>query len=536
MESVASIIKRYKVERNSILRSIKSCSRIPARVDQISKQLDKEQKVIQRSIYSLTNPCKSPLYESRARKVKVDRHMSLEKNDFIERSKVFHKISNDNNLSGKIQDKLSNHLSTLQTTNDCSNGSKFMIRHVPSLRRLVDSTNNNNENTNKYLHTIDNCNKTLDKSSVIAEKLQRSNLTARRNKFNMKRLQVRTFIEDYHKTGRKFDSNKPKLSPFPLSSASRNQLDPASSGVRKRKSTISRLLDNKLPLSKDVPSPKSILSNKESESPKSTLSFVYDPLKSGKSGPHNHEYLVFLMQLKRFETWKYDDIADLIKAMNVCHVEEGNTIYNIGDKSDYFYIILQGAVFLETNFQTSKQIRYPIGTNKWETQTVTNTISYRVAELECGDVFGHEEIISNKDRICKATAVEKALILKLQNCKFMNFFAKEIEKDRKALKNRKAVLHKDFNFFDTIDIDEIKKIHEENELTKKKGLNSILNALNLNPIEISGREMHSEDRSLNKFKYVFKKIKSNVGIGKSEIRHRDRTRIIKQKHCFSKSP
>ena len=77
------------------------------------------------------------------------------------------------------------------------------------------------------------------------------------------------------------------------------------------------------------------------------------------------------MQLPMFEGWNYNNIAQLIKAMTVKIVKEGTILYNIEDEPDYFYIILKGAVFLETIFHTSQQIRYPIGKQKWETKTIT---------------------------------------------------------------------------------------------------------------------------------------------------------------------
>mmetsp|Transcript_2017 Transcript_2017/g.1815 ORF Transcript_2017/g.1815 Transcript_2017/m.1815 type:complete len:92 (+) Transcript_2017:223-498(+) len=91
---------------------------------------------------------------------------------------------------------------------------------------------------------------------------------------------------------------------------------------------------------------------------------------------------MFLMQLPRFEDWKYDDIAELIKVMQVKTVPEGTNLYNIGDTPEWFHIILKGAVFLETTFKTSKKVRFPIGFQEWETRTTTKTICYRVAELE----------------------------------------------------------------------------------------------------------------------------------------------------------
>lgn len=108
----------------------------------------------------------------------------------------------------------------------------------------------------------------------------------------------------------------------------------------------------------------------------------------------------------------------------------------------------------------------------------------------------------------------------------MSLFSKEIAKDKKIYNPRSKT--RDFNFWNRIDMDQIKKTHEEMEITKVKGLKAALGGLDLNPIQLSGREMHQEDRRLNKFKYVFQKFKQGMGIGEKEIRHRDRTKVVKQ--------
>ena len=112
----------------------------------------------------------------------------------------------------------------------------------------------------------------------------------------------------------------------------------------------------------------------------------------------------------------------------------------------------------------------------------------------------------------------------------MIFFGKEIEKDRESIKtgNNKDKVKK-FNFLDKINTKDIQKLHEETELMRKTKSKAILNALKLNPIEIYGREIHNEDRLLNKFKYVLKRAKKNMCLGNDEIKHRDRITILKRK-------
>ena len=104
----------------------------------------------------------------------------------------------------------------------------------------------------------------------------------------------------------------------------------------------------------------------------------------------------------------------------------------------------------------------------------------------------------------------------------MNFFSDEIEKEKGKDTSQKEKL----NFLSRLDIEEIKNKHEETELTKKQKSLAVLNGLSLNPILVQGREIHSEDRLLNKFKFVLKRARKNMCLGNEEIRHRDRVSLV----------
>jgi hypothetical protein len=142
-------------------------------------------------------------------------------------------------------------------------------------------------------------------------------------------------------------------------------------------------------------------------------------------------------------------------------------------------------------------------------------------------MLGYEEIISNEPRVCKAKTVEKTSLLLLPHSKFMDFFAKELKKDKET--KEAAFSSPAFSFLDRTDFDELKAHYEECEFIKYKKSMAVLKALKLNPIEIQGREIHNEDRVLNKFKYVFRRAKRHMCLGNDEIRHRDRVNVIKNK-------
>lgn len=235
------------------------------------------------------------------------------------------------------------------------------------------------------------------------------------------------------------------------------------------------------------------------------------------------------MSLERFKDWQYEDLNDLNKSMEFSQIPEGTKLYSIGDKPEYFYIVLKGALFMETIVDVQRQIRYPIGFHEWQTKTITKTIQYRVKVLDTGDMFGHQEIIYPEARTCKVTAVEDCAILQLPASKFMDFFTKELYKDKQQKEDTKTntSLKYTFNFWDKINMQQIVDNIKAADLMRQKKANAVLKGLNLNALQMYGREIHKEDRDINKFKYVLKRARSHNCLGTEEIEELNKITVVK---------
>jgi hypothetical protein len=118
---------------------------------------------------------------------------------------------------------------------------------------------------------------------------------------------------------------------------------------------------------------------------------------------------------------------------------------------------------------------------------------------------------------------------------FFDIFNKELNKDyeeKQKYENLKYSLIKKptkaFNFLDKTDFCELKERIKETDLMLEKKSEAILRGLNLNPLEIGGREIHCEDRVLNKFKFVLNNAKRKVWPGMEEIREMEKTKKIQE--------
>uniref|UniRef100_A0A7S3JB81 Cyclic nucleotide-binding domain-containing protein n=1 Tax=Euplotes harpa TaxID=151035 RepID=A0A7S3JB81_9SPIT len=81
--------------------------------------------------------------------------------------------------------------------------------------------------------------------------------------------------------------------------------------------------------------------------------------------------MMFLRELNQFKFWKLEDLEELNKIIETKDIKEGDVLYQIGDETDMFYIVLSGTLFMETIVEVQNSIRYPIGLKQWETKTTT---------------------------------------------------------------------------------------------------------------------------------------------------------------------
>lgn len=248
----------------------------------------------------------------------------------------------------------------------------------------------------------------------------------------------------------------------------------------------------------------------------------------------------FLQSLNRFKKWQFEQVTELNRAMEFKIFEQGEVIYDIGSPTDNFYLVLQGKLYMEAKIKLTNRTRYPIGTQKWEIKTVTRTLSYRVNELNVGSMFGHEEILQETNRICKVTAQTKWYMLVLPSNKFWYFFSKELIQDKENKEkydNLKYSLikrpRKTFNFLDKIDFREITEQVRETDMVLRKKSDAILKGFNVNPLQVHGREIHTEDRLLNKLKYVIQNAKKKVCPGSKEIIELDKTIVVDETERIS---
>ena len=78
--------------------------------------------------------------------------------------------------------------------------------------------------------------------------------------------------------------------------------------------------------------------------------------------------------------------------------QTNDLVYNIGHPSQIFYIVSEGRLVLETIVEQETNMKFPIENNGWEVKRKTKTMQYHIIDLKKGDYFGHEEILTGKQK------------------------------------------------------------------------------------------------------------------------------------------
>jgi len=87
-------------------------------------------------------------------------------------------------------------------------------------------------------------------------------------------------------------------------------------------------------------------------------------------------------------------MVELCMHVNQQKYNINSVIYDIGSNPSTFYIVREGNLCMETIIETDSFYSFPIDNQKWQLRKQTRRIQYKLQELSKGDIFGHEEMLS----------------------------------------------------------------------------------------------------------------------------------------------
>lgn len=141
------------------------------------------------------------------------------------------------------------------------------------------------------------------------------------------------------------------------------------------------------------------------------------------------KFTQFLQSVEFFRSWSPVKIQQFSSFLMSYNYTQGQTIYNLGDPSPTFYIIMSGKVQLQTQVDVSQHHRWPVGDREWELMNLMHKFRVTVKTVNQCEFFGQAEVINDIPRQTSAIAGEdtQCLIINRKEL-FEVLMASDIEK------------------------------------------------------------------------------------------------------------
>ena len=106
--------------------------------------------------------------------------------------------------------------------------------------------------------------------------------------------------------------------------------------------------------------------------------------------------------IKYFSTLRMNRIAELCENIIIIYYIADQKIFDIGDKSNFFYILIDGTVEISSLVTLKTFNKIPTGKNLKQTLILEHNYTQVVSIVNKNGIFGHKECIDNYERCSKA--------------------------------------------------------------------------------------------------------------------------------------
>ena len=115
-----------------------------------------------------------------------------------------------------------------------------------------------------------------------------------------------------------------------------------------------------------------------------------------------------LKKVPILRNWSIKKVIEVSEHFQKRQYEPGETIYDIGDRTDNIYFIKSGSVQLQLHYMISETRTFPVSKQEVMRKTSSMIVQRIVREIHQGRQFGFEDMVmQQKDRLFKAKAIGK---------------------------------------------------------------------------------------------------------------------------------
>ena len=120
-----------------------------------------------------------------------------------------------------------------------------------------------------------------------------------------------------------------------------------------------------------------------------------------------------LKQMKCFSDLRVSKIEQLCASMIIVQYASNELIYNVKERSSFFYYIKRGSAIVDVLLTLQKKNNWPLGKKLRETLVTEEKYSRTIKEFNTGEIFGERELVLNLLRETKAVAKTDRTVLYL---------------------------------------------------------------------------------------------------------------------------
>lgn len=137
----------------------------------------------------------------------------------------------------------------------------------------------------------------------------------------------------------------------------------------------------------------------------------------------NHENSKFLMTVPYVKNWPFAKIQRLSTFLLVKHFKPGETLYEVGEESNTFYILKKGKVLIQAYAEVEQRNKWPTGSKEWQIRQITRKYRITLAALTPGEFFGERDLIEKCPRQTRAVTETHSTCLVLNKSEFFEKFS-----------------------------------------------------------------------------------------------------------------
>ena len=118
----------------------------------------------------------------------------------------------------------------------------------------------------------------------------------------------------------------------------------------------------------------------------------------------NQKYLTAISKIKWFALLDNKKAQSFVNNMCSMKLRKGEILYDIDEPADYFFILQEGELSLDSMFEVEQVRKWPCSVKSTEWEVITHKVIKNVSSNKAPTIVGQIDILQNRNRTIRAVA------------------------------------------------------------------------------------------------------------------------------------